>query len=472
MRLGFLIPSHSKMFFIYFFLFATSTADQPYFQGVELLSDVNYTQGFEVIPACPFDPATCAKGPRYRLYNPFSTSPNKSASWQMVQWNSRSNITTDGTFVDDGKSKGMQWATEDKRFILFQDGRLQLAVDGFHEYGGKYRAPDAPWVHLLVQQDIGIAGGALPLSQVSELRWNLNVQLLYMDQHIQPGYDPNVYAGIFPLYMTIQNLVQGDPEYGKYFWLGLCPYDDRVLMSPLYVNGDNGTGSLIYSPAFFNFANVSVHSGSIVHVTGDMMPFVRLGLQAAVERGFLHSGNLSKYYVGGMNIGWEVTGLNVGTIEIGNFSLKQYTAQNPKSYEFNDDGDSEGWIAVSDLNQFTKGPLDGRWILVLASDDPQLWSPVVMIDTTIVKKVIINMANDHSSDNHLQLFWSKDVEGLFNEEDSFWIEMKADRGWSEYVLDLSHHSRWTGLVRRLRIDPVQRRYGTAFGIDYIRFATS
>ena len=460
------------MFFIFFALCATSTADQPYFQGVELLADVNYTQGFDVIPACPFDPATCAKAPRYRLYNPFSTAPNKSASWQMAQWASRSNITTNGTFVDDGKSKGMQWVTEDKRFILFQDGRLQLAVNGDHEYGDKYKAPDAPWVHLLIQQDIGIAGGALPLSQVSELRWNLNVQLLYMDQHIQPGYDPNLHAAIFPLYMTIQNLAQGDPEYGKYFWLGLCPYDDRVLMSPLYVNGDKGTDSLIYSPAFSNFANSSVHSGDIVHVTGDMMPFVRLGLQIAVDRGFLHSNDLGKYHVGGMNIGWELTGLNIGTIEIGEFSLKQYTAQNPKSYEFNYDGNSEGWRVVCDLNQCANDPLNGRWILVPSGDDPQLWSPILMIDTTIVKKIIINMANDHLSDNHLQLFWSSDSEGSFNEEDSFWIEMKNDGGWSEYVLDLSNHSRWNSLVRRLRIDPVQRGYGAGFGIDYIRFAAA
>lgn len=458
------------MFFLFFLFFSYSTANQFYFQGIELLSDVNYTQGFDVIPACPSDPTACAKAPRYRLYNPFSIKPNTTASWQIAQWASHSNISTNGTFVDDGKSKGIQWSTEDKRFILFQDGRLQMSVNGFHEYGGKYTAPNAPWVHLLIQQDIGIAGGSLPLNQVSELRWNLDVQLLYMDQHIQPGYDPNLHAGIFPLYMTIQNLVQGDPEYGKYFWLGIGLYDDRVLMSPLYINGDKGTGSLIYSPAFSNFANISVHSGSIVHVTGDMMPFVRLGLQAAVERGFLNSNDLSKYHVGGMNMGWEVTGLNNGTIEIGNFSLKQYTAQNPKSYEFNYDGDTEGWIPISDLNQFTNGPLNGQWILVPIGNDPQLLSPILLIDTSIVKKIIINMANDHGFDNHLQLFWSADNEGLFNENDSIWIEMKNDGEWREYILDLSNNEKWNGIIRRLRIDPVQQGNGDGFGIDYIRFA--
>jgi hypothetical protein len=453
------------MLYIILIFFSFARADQSYFQGIELLSDVNYTQGFDVIPACPTDPTACATAPRYRLYNPFSTAPNTSATWQLTQWASHSNISTNGTFVNDGKSKGMLWLSEDKRFILFQDGRLQISVNGFHEFGGKYKAPDAAWPAFLVQQSIGIASGAAPLNQVSELRWDLNVQLLYMDQHIQPGYDPNIHAAIFPLYMTIQNLVQGDPEYGKYFWLGIGLYDDRVLMSPLYVNGDKGTGSLIYSPAFSNFANVSVHSGSVVHVTGNMMPFVRLGLQAAIERGFLKSNDLSKYYVGGMNIGWEVTGLNNGTIEIGNFSLKQYTAQNPKSYEFNRDDDTEGWKSVCDIDQYSNGPLNGKWIFVPTGNNPQLLSPILMIDTSIVKKIIINMAN-----GHLQLFWSRDDEGLFNEDDSIWIEMKNGGGWSEYVLDLSNDSRWNGIIRRLRIDPIRYGDGGGFGIDYIRFA--
>ncbi|CAF0749299.1 unnamed protein product [Rotaria sp. Silwood1] len=310
------------MFLLILTLITYTTASQVYFQGIELLSDVNYSQYFSGIPACSSSPTECVKAPRYRIYNPFSTTLNKSASWQIAQWASHSNLSTNGTLIEDEKSKGMQWSTVDKRFIIFQDGRLQMVVNGYHEYDGQYEPLDAPWIHLLIQQDIGITGGSVPLSQINELRWNLDVQLLYMNQHIQPRYDPNLHGGIFPLYMTIQNLIQGDPEYGKYFWLGICLYDDRVLMSSSYVNGDIDTGSLIYSPAFSNFANISVHS----------------------ER---------------MNIGWEVTGLNNGTIEIGNLSLKQYTAQNPKSYEFNCDGDAEGWKQISDLRQYTDSSWNG-----------------------------------------------------------------------------------------------------------------
>jgi hypothetical protein len=164
-----------------------------------------------------------------------------------------------------------------------------------------------------------------------------------------------------------------------------------------------------------------------------------------------------------MNIGWEVTGLNNGTIEIGNFSLKQYTAQNLKSYEFNDDGDTEGWKAISDIDENANGPLNGKWTFISNGNDLQLLSPMLTIDALIVKKIIINVFNNHLSDNHLQLFWSVNEEELFNEDDSIAIEMKSGGRWSEYVLDLSNNSRWNGIIRQLRIDPI-------FGIDYIRFA--
>lgn len=447
----------------------TSAAEQRYFQGIELLSDANYTQGFDVIPACPDDPTGCAMAPRYRLYNPFSTVPNTTATWQLAQWNSHSNLTTNGSFVDDGKSRGMRWFNDDKGFVLFQDTRLQMSIDGFHEYRGQYKKPGNAWPALLAQQTIQIAGGSIALDQLNELRWNIDVQLLYMDQHIQPGYNPDIHAAIFPLYLAIQNLVQGDPEYGKYFWLGICLYDDRVPMSPLYVNGDKGTGALIYQPAFANFANSSVHSGSIVHVTGDMIPFVRLGLQAAVERGYLNSTDLHKYYVGGMNVGWEVTGLNNGTIEIGNFSLKQYTPQNPKSYEFNRDGDAEGW--TSSLASNGRGPVNGKWILVWKGNDHRLISPTLRIDASVVKKIIVKTVIDGLSSHYLQLRWSTEAEEVFDERNSQGMEVKNDGLWREFVFDMSNDHRWNGIVRRLQIHAVHRsNRNREWGVDYIRFA--
>lgn len=450
----------------------TFTIIEAYYEGTQLLSDVNFDQGFNVIPACLSDPEKCSAGPRYRLLNPFSTKPKTNAFWEIAQWASHSNLSTDGNIMTDGTSTGIQWDTADKRVILFQDHRIQLAVNADHEYGGRYKAPNAPWVHLLMQQTIGPTGGSLPLSEVTDLHWDLGVHLLYMDRHIQPGFNSNLHAAIFPLYLTIQNLVHGDPEYGKYFWLGIGLYDDRVPMTSLYVNGDAGTGSLIYSPAFSNFATTSVHSGSIVHVSGNMMPFVRLGLQAAMERGFLHSNDLSRYYVGGMNVGWEITGLNIGTIEIANMSLKQYTAKNPRSYEFNIQGNREGWSILSDIEPVLNGPINDRWIIKPKGNDPQILSPSLTLDTTAVKKLIIRISSEKKSDEYLQVFWSaSDNSNSFSESSSISIKIKSGSSWEEYTLDLSSNINWHGIVRRLRIDPVRSGDGSHFSIDYIRFSS-
>lgn len=447
-------------------ILACSLGTDAYFQGVELLSDVNYTQGFTVIPACFSNPDACVRGPQFRLYNPFLTATNTSAFWQMAQWDSHSNISTNGSLVNAGESVGMEWSSPDKSFVLLQDGRLQVTVNGYHEYQGKYRTPEEPWVALLIQQNIGKSAGSVSLNQVTELRWNLNIQLLYMNQHIQPGYNPNIHAGQFPLYMAIQNLLPGDPEYGKYFWLGICLYDDRFLMSPLYVNGDKGTGALIYQPAFSNFANISVHSKNIVHINGDMMPFVRLGLEAAVERGFLNSTDLSKYYVGGMNVGWEVTGLNNGTIEIGNFSLRQYTAQNPRSYEFNQDGNAEGWKAnIFQPNTSIHKPLNGKWVFPSVDEGFHLLSPDMVVDAAVVKKIIINTNN-----SKFQLRWTRVTDGSFSGKGSIYRVLKNDRNWTEHVIDLSNNRTWHGIIRRLRIETIREDNNTEFGIDYVRFS--
>ena len=89
-----------------------------------------------------------------------------------------------------------------------------------------------------------------------------------------------------------------------------------------------------------------------------------------------------------------------------------------------------------------------------------------MIDASVVKKIIIKI----SSNNNLTLFWSRDEEGLFNENNSISTEIKNDGACREYTLDLSKHSNWYGIVHRLRINPKGKGDVTEFGIDYIRFA--
>ncbi|CAF5006667.1 unnamed protein product, partial [Rotaria socialis] len=188
--------------------------------------------------------------------------------------------------------------------------------------------------------------------------------------------------------------------------------------------------------------------------------------------GFLRSNDLSRYFVGGMNVGWEITGLNIGTIELANVSLTQYTAQNPRSYEFNFDRNNEGWTIVSYVEQFANSPQNGQWMLRPKGSDPQILSPPLMLDTTVVKKLIIRISNGKKSEEQLQVFWNtNNIANSFSESASFSINIKPDDSWHEYTLDLSSNTNWYGIVRRLRIDPVRSGNGDHFGIDYIRFAS-
>jgi hypothetical protein len=65
-----------KIFWLFLILIAYSRGDHVYFQGIELLCDVNYTQDSSVILACTTD---SSKALRFRLYNQFSTVSNSSA---------------------------------------------------------------------------------------------------------------------------------------------------------------------------------------------------------------------------------------------------------------------------------------------------------------------------------------------------------------------------------------------------------
>ena len=85
---------------------------------------------------------------------------------------------------------------------------------------------------------------------------------------------------------------------------------------------DDGTKSLIYSIAYSKFASVSVHSGELVHMQANILPFAKDAIAQAARNGIVKSGNLSNYKFGGTNLGFEITGLNTTTIQFSDFSLK------------------------------------------------------------------------------------------------------------------------------------------------------
>ena len=125
----------------------------------ELLRDPGFRNGFFVTP--PNDPQGM---PPASMCWPGASTPD----WLLRQWNSTSDVSW--SWMQEYGPKGFRWDTEGKsiRWTAGQSQTLELHMDGIAEYGGKLRAPDAPWAHLLIEQEFA---QPTPLSTLKELRF-------------------------------------------------------------------------------------------------------------------------------------------------------------------------------------------------------------------------------------------------------------------------------------------------------------
>ena len=107
-------------------------------------------------------------------------------------------------------------------------------------------------------------------------------------------------------------------------------YDDRYPMYKGGISYDIGTQTLINLIPYTNFAKVSMHDGTWVHAQLNLLPYAKTSLDSAWAKGFLtESKNYTDYKIGGMNMGWELPGMNVSTAGVKGISLFQYhTATN------------------------------------------------------------------------------------------------------------------------------------------------
>ncbi|KQW72506.1 hypothetical protein ASD03_30955 [Ensifer sp. Root127] len=298
--------------------------------GRELIADPDFKAGFLAIRACrnPDGDFLCAKASRYQLKSPDRPDmADVKPVWELAQWGSRSNLGGGGRF--DG---GYGWSTPDKRLVVYPDGRVELAVSGDSELGGKYNSNRAALPNLILQQTIaapGTYGRHIPsLDRMQRLTFNLDFRRVYDDPNKKPGYDTSRHAIIFPVNFTIQNLNRRSPGYGEYVWLQISTYDDRYALQTSERDRtqiDLGTKRLIYFIPPSKLSNRSTHLGEWVQFHGDILPYARRAIEIASKKGFLRSVRLSDYKVGGVNIGYELTGLNISTFQFRRLSLKAST---------------------------------------------------------------------------------------------------------------------------------------------------
>ena len=455
--------------FLYGIILASGLASGLPVAAVQLLADRHFQDGLKVIP-----PAGGA--PEGVLEN---REPYGAALWGLAQWGSQESIY--GAVPTSLTSGAMQWQNPYKAVVMgptgSSDGDLVLSVDAITEYGGVYRNSSQYWPHLLVEQGISAPGNWFQsygpsIDRLHEVILDLDLRLNYISSIYGPGYNTSLHAAQFSIFFTIQNLNPSATGYGDYLWFGLRFYDDRDPLPGPFIFGDSGTGGtdkLMYSIGATPFWSTGMETGVWKRATVDLLPHIKLSLEEAWSRGYLPgSSNVADYKIGSMNMGWEVPGLSDVSMQIRDVGLLAYGLDFAKPYEFNVDGESDGWQAVN-MVDINAGALDGTWVLT-PGDDPILNGPAMRLSADRYKQVVVRMANmgNPPGGSAAQLFWRRSGDAEFSESRSVKIPVSNNGSYDKYTFDMSSNPEWNGEIVQFRLDPIVSGDGQPVGVDYIR----
>jgi hypothetical protein len=440
--------------------------------AVQLIADRHFQDGMIVL-----DPVSGADEGILQYKDSYS-----STQWRLAQWGSQQTVSGAGPTAL--LSGALGWSNAFKTIVTGpmrnEDAELVLAVNAINEYGGVYREAGESWPHLLVSQGIGNPQGwfkevAPWISDLNEVFLDIELNLRHADHIYTNGYSSALHAAQFLLYFTIQNLNKSNPGYGDYFWFGLRFYDDRESLPGLSVNHDIGTGKLIYNIGIAPFTDEGMTAGEWKRIRGDLLPHIKAGLQEAWICGYLtNSFDLADYKIGGMNMGWEVPGLSDVSMQVRNFSVQAYGLDFARTFEFNEDGDPEGWTAVNMTEIGTNDPANGIWALKVPGSEPQMIGPAMRLSAERYPAVAVRLANDGNPAEYsvAQLFWKRCEDIIFSEDRSVSIPVSNGGGWATYNFDVGTHSNWMGEIVQFRLDPVLAGDDHAVGVDWIRPLTA
>ncbi len=291
----------------------------PDCRAQELIRDSFFTRGLN---AKGLVPTTAVLGPLQVATN------NGAPIWGLSEWWSQATVY--GTAPIVRPSGAYCWSNAYKQVTLpagtSTDSDVILYVDSIAEYHSQFRQSGQQWPHLLVEQTLR-HNNTHWLSDLDEVRFHLEARLNSAYNKYGSGHNSRLHGAQFVIYYTIQNLA-GGAGHGDFLWFGLKLYDDRYAKPGLYANWDKGTSKYIYNIGI-PFTDTGMTVGQWKTISGDLLPHIKTAFTAARAAGALpDSGNLADYKIGGMNMGWEVSGLSRVEMQFRNYSLA-YTPKGP-----------------------------------------------------------------------------------------------------------------------------------------------
>lgn len=183
------------------------------------------------------------------------------------------------------------------------------------------------------------------------------------------------------------------------------------------------------------------------------------------------SDSIAYHYMGNqMEIAVPRSLLNLppGTDELSiDFHWADTAAIMPKykhGYPFTVAGSLQGWGAINNVSDMTAS--SGILSFNVVGTDPFIYSPPNNMYAATYNYIKIRMRN-HTAADSAQIYWITLGDMVFNEAKSMVFPITpTDSLFREYIVDLSQHPEWKGVVRQLRFDPGGGSLGL-FEVDFI-----
>jgi len=287
-------------------------ADEP--AAVSLFADMPFRRGFLLSYA---DPAMGRKVEAVLKSGPSEAEP----VWRLCQWATKYSLAdVPCTRSRDGD---ITWENAGKKVVVGVGGDLVLDIRGKAEYGEHVRQAGESWPHLLIEQD---ATSIHRLSDLASVDLAIDLRLLSFEDHMPADqFDPGLHAAQFQLFFIVRNVNPDSPDHNNYIWFGVPFFDSRHDIPPAYmapdVGKDDATGKFIYTLDGREVNTTPMKKRQWTRVGKDLLPYIRQGLTAAAERGYLKSPNPEDFAVVNMNLGWEIPGAYNAAVQLKNLKI-------------------------------------------------------------------------------------------------------------------------------------------------------
>lgn len=356
-----------------------------------------------------------------------------------------------------------------KRFTSDKNGTATLYFNTKNEirnvatdFGAQW-ATDT-WPHYLMVQNFR---QPIDLASYDQIKFTVDATLNSATQ--LPGWTlgPNQQISI-PLYFLLsEKSSRIAPEsQGGSLWVGVMMYSSEPINYAELLSTDQWGISMYHDDGANYGGRLAI--GQTVKYDFDVKKMVAQAIKKAQAEGKYLKASPDDYVIRLMNIGYECLGYWESQVQFSNMSLKGYqTSNSVDEMAWDYTSGADGWSNGHNTSITTSG---GVLTSTITGDDPWIYSPDNLnIDASQAKYVRVKLKNNTPGINS-KLYWITNTDTTWDENKAIPITIDSNMaGYKEYVFDLSNQSSWNGMIKMLRIDPIDTGINSgSVDIDYVR----